>query len=168
VLTVDGRKVKETRDLIDYVSSKAPGEKVELGILRDGKRATRTVELTERRGLDEVTEPAGDQGVGGIDWLGLDYQDLTPHVRQTLGIPAAVSGVVVREVTAASPLYDEGVGTGDVVTEVNGQAIESSDHFENLIGGAPSGSYLRLYVRRFDPHSDDDAGIGFFAIVRAP
>lgn len=169
VMAVDGRKVKETRDLIDYVSAQGPGKKVELDILRDGKRLKRTVELSERQG-DEVAESAGkeDEGNRGFSWLGLEYQDLTPALRQSLGLAGSVEGVLVRDVSASSPLYDEGVAAGDLILEVNGQPVQNVKQFEKQVGGVPSGSFLRLYLRRVNPQAPGGRQVNYFAIVRVP
>lgn len=169
VLAVDGRKVRETRDLIDYVSAQGPGRKVELDILRDGKRLRKTVELSERQG-DEVAEAASKdkEGSRGFSWLGLDYQDLTPALRQSLGLSGAIEGVLVRDVAASSPLYDEGVSDGDLIVEVNGQPAPNVKEFERLVGGAPAGSFLRLYLRRVNPQAPGSRPVNYFAIVRVP
>jgi len=167
IQSVDGRKIKETRDLIDYVSSRAPGESVALELLRDGKPVKVEVKLTERESSGDVESEDQDSAPSGVDWLGLDYQDLVPGLRQNLGVPSGVEGVVVREVEASSPLYDEGVASGDVITEVNGRPISDSSSFEGEVAKAASGSYLRLYLRRYDPRSRGN-GTGFFAIVRVP
>ena len=169
VLSVDGRKVKETRDLIDYVSAQGPGKKVELEILRDGKTLRRTVELTERQAdAATETETKEDPGSRGFGWLGLEYQDLTPALRQSLGLAGTVEGVMVREVSATSPLYDEGVAEGDLILEVNGQPTPNVKEFEALVGGVPSGSFLRLYLRRISRQAPGGRPVNYFAIVRVP
>lgn len=166
VLSVDGRKVKETRDLIEYVSSQGPGKAVNLEILRDGKRLTKKVELTERAGEPAIEDANQESGTHGLDWLGLEYQDLTPGMRQSLGLPAAVEGVVVREVKASSPLYDEGVAQGDIIIEVNGHPVPNGRDFERTIASLPSGSFARLYLKRIDGRTDRQ--VNFFAVVRVP
>jgi len=170
VVTVDGRPIKETRDLIDYVSSLGPGKTVAIELLRDGSHLKKEVKLAERTGPEEEVKKGDDEKARGIDWLGLDYQDLTAPLRQNLGIPARAQGVVVRDIEASSPLVDEGVSPGDIVTEVNGRAVASGEELEKEVAKAASGSYLRFYLRRFDPHSggEDEEGVGFFAIVRVP
>src|SRR6185295_15195632 len=55
IVRVDTLPVKETRDLIGYVSAKAPGTKVKLGVVRDGKEAPYTVTLAER-GVDQAAD----------------------------------------------------------------------------------------------------------------
>jgi serine protease Do len=167
VLSVDGRKVRETRDLIDYVSSRPPGSRVDLDVLRDGKRLQLEVELGERETPADAASDDSDDQAGGIEWLGIDYQELAPALRQSLGVPNGVEGVVVREVAGSSPLYDEGVASGDLITEVNGRPVPDVASFEREVGSAESGSFVRLYVRRFDPRGRGD-GVGFFAIVRVP
>ena len=48
IVTVDGEPVVETRDLIDRVSATPPGDKVALGVIRDGTRLDLEAELDER------------------------------------------------------------------------------------------------------------------------
>ena len=55
---------------------------------------------------------------------------------------------------------------GDVIAEVNGEATTSVSDFEKAVTAAPAGSYLRLYMQRFDPRSDRT--ISFFAPVKKP
>ncbi|MFN7940696.1 MAG: Do family serine endopeptidase [Thermoanaerobaculia bacterium] len=167
ILRVDGREVKETRELIEYVSAQGPGKTVTLEILRDGKKLDKQVKLGERPGGEaEPVERDSDQPAG-IDWMGIDYQDVTPATRGSFGLPNDAEGVVVKEVGASSPLYDEGVQPGDVVVEVNGKAIRGVVEFEREVKAARSGAFLRLYLQRFDPRSGERA-TSFFAIVRVP
>ena len=48
IVSVNGAAVKETRTLIDAVSAMPPARKVEIDVLRDGKRKSVTVTLGER------------------------------------------------------------------------------------------------------------------------
>ena len=75
---------------------------------------------------------------------------------------------MVREVTASSPLYDEGVAEGDLILEVNGQPTPNVREFESLVGGVPSGSFLRLYLRRLNRQAPGGRPANYFAIVRVP
>src|SRR5215470_805700 len=53
IVKVDSVPVKDTRDLIGYVSGKAPGSSVQLEVVREGKPQTLTAHLAERK--DEAT-----------------------------------------------------------------------------------------------------------------
>jgi serine protease Do len=169
VVAVDGRPVKETRDLIDYVSGRPPGATVNLQILRNGKKLDRKVELSERvlPGADDEDE--SEDPSRGIDWLGLDFQDLTPQVRESLGLDAGERGVVVSEVAASSPLYDEGVAPGDLIVELNGRPVGSAEELEGAVAVAQAGSYLRFYLKRFGPQQRGGTdSVSYFAVVRVP
>ncbi len=152
LLQVDGKPIASTRFLIDYVSAKGPGESVDLDVLRDGRHVTKTAHLTERphQGEEPVREESDEQG--GIDWLGIRYQDLTPGSRSSHGLPGDLAGVWITSVDPTSPLWDEGVrndGVIYVVSEVNGKKVTSVGEFEAAVKEAKPGSRLRLYVRRF-------------------
>jgi serine protease Do len=152
VLEMDGEKVRNTRQLIDYVSAQGPDAEVELEILRNGERLTRNVVLAERPSEGIEAEEEAEETEGGIEWLGIRYQDLSPSLRSMHGIPANVEGVWVTDISPRSPLYDAGVRAQEVVSiisEVNGAPVSSSQELEEIIGEAESGQRLRLYVRRF-------------------
>jgi len=166
IVAVDGRKIKTTRDLISYVSAKGPNASVSLDILRDGKSVTKTVKLRERPGQNEQAQERKPEGHGGIDWLGIQYQDLTPGLRSSHGLPDSTEGVVVTSVAPTSPLYEQAVRPGSIITEVNGQPVRSVAEFEKTVRGAKSKSYLRFYVLAFGGRSN--RAQPFFAVVQAP
>ncbi len=162
----DGRLLRNTRELIDYIAGRGPNAKVELTILRDGKKITREVELGERPGQDQVASVEEPEGKRGIDWLGIDYRDLNDSLRQGNGLPKDASGVWITDVEVESPLYDEGVRAGDLIAEVNGRPVEDVKSFEQTVRGAKAGAYLRLYMLRYSGRGGD--GRPFFAVVRVP
>ena len=166
ILEVDGRKIVNTHDLINYVSAKGPNSTVDLTILRNGERLERKVKLGERPGQEQQARSEGRPGSGGIDWLGLEYEDLTSGLRSTQGIQADIKGVVVSRVAPTSPLYDEGVRPGNIITEINGQELAGTSDFERLVRGAKPGSFLRMYVLRLSPRGEKPQP--FFAIVKVP
>ncbi|MEA2604005.1 MAG: serine protease Do [Acidobacteriota bacterium] len=165
ILSVDGRKVKTTRDLINYVSAKGPSASVNLEIFRDGKTLTRSVKLAERKTTTETAQERKPEGRGGIDWLGIQYQDLSGALKQAHGIPDNVQGIIVTSVAPTSPLYEQFVRAGSIITEVNGQPVKGVADFEKIIKGAKKGSYLRLYALQFDQRGQSQP---FFAVVQAP
>jgi serine protease Do len=166
ILSVDGVKVKQTRDLINYVSAKAPSSSVTLEVWRDGKISRREVKLGERPEDNEIAEARPADGPSGIDWLGLQYQGLSQSLRSLHGVPEDVEGVLVSNVSPTSPLYEQAVRRGSIITEVNGREVKSVEEFEEVVGQAKPKSYLRFYVLNINPRGGDAQP--FFAVVQVP
>ena len=166
IVGVDDHQVAKTRDLIDFVAGKPPGTKVTLDVVRDGKHLSKSVKLSERPGGEAAAAAPGGSSESGIDWLGISYQTLDEPIRQNHGIPAEARGVWITNVEPDSPVVEEGVQPGDIIAEVNGAEVSNVRDFEQAVTAAPAGSYLRLYVQRFDPRSDRT--ISFFAPVKKP
>jgi serine protease Do len=161
IVKVDDVAVKDTRDLIGYVSGKAPGTKVALIVERDGKETALTATLAERR-LEGV--PGAEKNATGSDEprgkIGISVAPLTPQVRKSLGVEASVEGLYVDHVKEVSPAFDANIRDGDVITQVNGRPVTSTDEFARIVKGAKKGEYLRLYVLR------PQAKVSFFALVK--
>jgi serine protease Do len=166
---VDGRKVTDTRSLIDYVSAQGPDATIEVEVLRRGKTLDKSIELMERPGSSQTAQLQSEPDEGGIEWLGLRYQNLTPGARAELGIDESVEGVWITSVDPTSPFYDEGVraqaGIVNIITEVNGESIDGVAAFEEVVRAAPAGSRLRVYVRRFQQGNE---GPPVFVFPRVP
>src|SRR4029450_7842948 len=99
---VDGRNVFTNDELIRDISGRQPGTVARLELLRDGRRQTSQVKLTERPGVDD---PRGAPGArparpppGGDPLLGLIVRDLDPGFARRMEIPIAIQGVVVMRV----------------------------------------------------------------------
>jgi len=81
-------------------------------------------------------------------WLGLDFQDLEPALHEVMRLPENVSGTLVNQVQKGSPAERAGVRRGDVVTRVDGRAIQSARDFFEMLGSATVGQKLRLEIWR--------------------
>ena len=162
IVRVDDLEVVNTRALIDYVANKPPGTQVEVVLIRNRREVKATIVLGERQ-ADVLASVAPSNGEGELEWLGLQYQNLTPGLRSAEQIEEDVDGVFVSDVRPSSDLFDEGIRSGDVITEINGEPISGIADFERLVADVGSGSFLRFYVRRVR-----SGGQGFFAFVRVP
>ena len=81
-----------------------------------------------------LTDPPEEQA-----WLGVQLGDITsPLIADDLGVPADTEGAVIFGLIPGSPAVEAGLEEGDVVIELNGQGIDSSDS-------------LIERLRRFDP-----------------
>ncbi|HEY6148575.1 MAG TPA: Do family serine endopeptidase, partial [Thermoanaerobaculia bacterium] len=153
IVQVDNVPVREPRDLINYVSSRPPGQSVRLTVVRNGQRQTLTATLaplTVAENPSDASSAASDRP-GRQERLGISVTNLTPEIRQELNVPANVGGVVVADVRDGSPAGDQGMAPGDVITEANGAKVSSIEDFRSAMARVGKADYVRLYVRRFSP-----------------
>jgi serine protease Do len=147
VTEIDGRPIRNNRDLIDYVSYLPVGSSVKLAILRDGKRQTVTAKTAERPPDGEIagdSKPSNESSPAR-NKLGMSVQELTPQLRQNYGIDDSLKGVVVTSVKEVSPAGDS-LNEGDVISEVQGKTVTSVEQFRSVIDAIPGGKTIRLYV----------------------
>ena len=150
IVKVDDLPVKNNRDLIDYVSGKAPGSKVTLTFLRKGEEKAAVATLATRG--EDAGRPAPDEAdVKGQKEkvLGLELSDLSPELKREFRVDReAAKGVLITHVKPVSPAADAGLIDGDVVLEVNGVEVGSVADVQAQMKKAPQGKWVRFYVLR--------------------
>jgi serine protease Do len=100
----------------------------------------------------ETREPETRQfhialGDGGGSWLGTETLDVTGERVKELKLPAE-RGVFINHVAPDSPASKAGLKEKDVVTEINGQRVESALQFRRMIHEIPAGRSVQLTVWR--------------------
>jgi S1-C subfamily serine protease len=81
-------------------------------------------------------------------------------MRQMQRIKADVDGLVVMRVKEVSAAADAGIQEGDIITQVNGQKVGTTEDFGKVVGKAKKGEILKLYV--YNPR----ANVSRFALVK--
>ena len=59
-------------------------------------------------------------------WLGLEFQDIEPALRQVLAIPNESRGALIHRVQPGSPAARAGIRRGDVIIGVDGRGLSSA------------------------------------------
>jgi Do/DeqQ family serine protease len=80
-------------------------------------------------------------------WLGARLQNVTPEIAETLGLPRP-TGSLVAGVTPGSPAARAGLKLSDLVTAIDGQAIEDPNAFEYRFATRALGGTTVLDVQR--------------------
>jgi serine protease Do len=129
IIKFDGKEVKESRDLPRLVASMPVGKQVEVVVVRNGKEVTKTVTLGRLEDGEKKTALAIEKDDGlKLDAvtkaLGMEFSALSQDARKTFKIKDSVKGVIVTSVDPGSAAAERGLRPGDVIEEVNHQAVE--------------------------------------------
>lgn len=131
IISLNNEPVRNWDAFRTKIAAFKPGEKVELGILRDENERSITVELGERpTDLAAVnTLPARDMD----EELGFNVENLTSDIKRQLNLGNDTEGVVVMEIEQSSNAFERGLRRGDVITEVKRKRVENPSEFYDEI-----------------------------------
>jgi serine protease Do len=88
-----------------------------------------------------------DKGEVTRAWLGVQVQKVTPEIADSLGLKNA-SGALVAEARPDTPAAKAGIEAGDVITNVNGNAVKDSRELAREISSMAPGSTAKLDILR--------------------
>ena len=117
IVSLDGKDIKDARELSQKIATLSPGTSVTLGVMRDGKTQNVDVTLTQMQNQRQANADT-DQQDHATTHLGLA---LAP-ARET---GANREGVVVTAVDPNGPAADHGIQAGDVILNVGGTAVST-------------------------------------------
>jgi serine protease Do len=121
ITSVNGRPVATAGEVVDAISSKAIGDSVSVGVVRDGKRQQ------VRVAVGELPSPGPEVAVEESGSAGLALQTLTPDLAASLGLPGGTRGAAVTDVTEGGPAARAGLKPGDVVLEIDRKPVASAE-----------------------------------------
>jgi len=146
IISVDGKPVDSPRKLSRLVASLKPGQKVKIGIIRNGKKKTLTARLAERND-DKLASAEKSNGHMPEDELGIQVSDITPDIQKRLNMDDS-KGVVVVNVEPDSKADKAGLKKGDVIKEISHKQVSSVKDYKDIIESAKPGDELQFYVLR--------------------
>ena len=144
IVGLNDEPIKDAHDLPALVARTPVGEHVTVTLRRDGKTQTVPVtigKLPAEQGTSEESSQAAPS-----QW-GLQLQDVTPQMARQRGVTEA-SGVMVVGVQPGSPAERAGLQRGDVIREVNRQAVQSVQEVRDAIAKADTQDAEALLVTR--------------------
>jgi serine protease Do len=155
VTAVNGQSIEDASKLTFTVGAVSPGTKLELDVLREGKTEKITVTTAERPsnlaragrdGRRSSPEDLANSDEGVLNGVSVD--DLSPQVRNQLNLPARLKGAVITNVEPGSAAAKAGLRPGDVILEINKQAVTSAqDAVEFSTKADGKKTLLRLFSR---------------------
>ncbi len=138
IVSVDDRRVDDPNQLRNLIGMKRVGERVRLGVMRDGQRINLDATLQE---AGTVALESGDAGSIDPALEGAQFSNYTSARPNYIG----QDGVLVTEVTDGSPAAQRGLRNGDIILAVNRNRVRNLAELQAAVEG--SGAVI-LRVRR--------------------
>jgi len=148
IVRYNGKEVEDVRTLRNAVAATAPGTKVEVTVLRDGKEKTLAAKLGELKGGEGEEEATPADGEANATTLGITVETLTADAAKQFNLDKDDKGAIVREVGQDSPAAQAGLQVGDLVTEVNRQKVANAGEFSAALKAAKSKESILMLVKR--------------------
>jgi serine protease Do len=146
IVAFQGHTVQESSELPRMVAALAPGTKVDVDILRKGKKLTMPVTLGTLK--DDEQEVAARLRPSDVESsLGFQVQAITPDLARAMRLEA-IEGVVVSQVDSDGSAAEAGVRRGDVVREINRKPITDMDSYQEATAQLDLQSPVLLLLER--------------------
>jgi len=149
ILSFDGKKVGDSRDLPRFVGATKAGTRVAVEIMRNGEERTEHVKI----GKLPVSEQAANDNTpqredsAASERLGATVAPLLPDARRNLGLDDSVEGAVVTSLKSDGAASQAGLEVGDVVVRVGDKPVASPADLESALEATQQKSALLLVNR---------------------
>ncbi len=147
ITKLNGNIISDGNELRNKVAQTAPGTAVTIGIIRNGGEVSATATLGEFHAKNESPDNPKANADTGNGKLGMSIEPLTPHAAAELGLDGQ-TGLLVTDVQPGSPADDAGIAPGDLIVEVNRQAVKTIADMQGALGRSKAGSALLLVSRK--------------------
>ena len=138
ITEINGKPMSDSRELRNTISMMSPDSTVDVKLVRNGSPMDVKVKLGELPNENEQAKSEGESSEKALD--GVKLETLDSQTARQLGLPAAATGVVVTDISPASPLASSGLQRGDVIQEVNHHPVKNVAELEEAVrkaGGNP-------------------------------
>jgi serine protease Do len=142
IVEFGGKPVEKANELRNQVAQLKPGTKVEMVVLREGKKERIKAELGDKpkEGVAGSAERPGT-----LKELGITVQNLTDDLAERLGYEG-LSGVVVTAVERGSLAELAGINAGALIMEVDREPVKNVKQFNEAMEKAAKEGQVLLLV----------------------
>jgi len=147
VLEFGGSSVESASQFRNLVAAHKPGEKVEMVVLRAGKREMLTAQMGKRPSAEELRSRQEPQKrpQEQSQHLGLVIQDLTAELAERYRLKDQ-AGVIITRVLPGSEAAEKGLQAGYMIKEINRQPIKNVNEFKDAVTAASAKGRALLLV----------------------
>jgi serine protease Do len=154
IVTVNGRPIKEVRELQSTMAELPAGKAAEMKIVRDGAGETLKVSVEEQPkdytgGRAPVPQPPRDFPPSlRLNETGFSVCDLSPELAGKMSFRPGLTGALVTSVKRDGTAADWGLGSGTAITKVDRHSVRSAAQCKERIaaGNLEDGVLLQIYT----------------------
>ena len=114
--------------------------------MRDGRTSEMKATLAERP-TDRNARDGEDGESRSSGKFGLTVEPLTPEIAQQLNLDRNVKGVVITDVDPSGAAASAGLREGDVIQQVNGKPVRSTEEVRSALNAAGDRPAVLLIAR---------------------
>ncbi len=144
ITAIDGKTLANVAELRNSIAMTAPGTKVTLTIIRDGKERKLPVTIGEQP--SDFGSVAKQSGKSPLGKMGLSLQDLTPELADQFGYQKN-QGILIAGVDPDSPAGRVGLQAGQLIEEVNKTPVKNLNELEQILAKSKNPKQVLLRVR---------------------
>jgi serine protease Do len=148
IVEFNGKTIDSSRHLKLQVGAMAPGTKVTIKLLREGKEKDFTVTLKEVPQDAAIARNDGSESEADDSLDGVTVGDLDPAMARQFNLPRSLQGAVVMDVEQDSAAFEAGLRAGDVIQEINRRPVRNAEDAVELTKNTKDKSVLlRVWSR---------------------
>jgi serine protease Do len=160
IVGLDGKKIERVGQLQRLIADHAPGELVDLRVVRYGTPRNFKIKLTEAPLPVNAEEPRRTRPVQGAGRLGIQVLELSDQLAAKFGFQAS-GGAVITAVQPGSAASRKQFRVPQRIVEINRRKIESARAAQSVLRGLHTGDIVSLLLQ-------DAAGVTAIVNVRVP
>ena len=156
VIEINGEKIKDANAFVQKIRTLAPGSVAKLVVIRRGKKMNFEVKLAERANSadgrpENSSTSSGEKAEGDgsevLKEFGISkVEKINDTLRRKYRLASDAEGLVVTELDRNSKaVFDGEVNEGDIILDVNGQEVSSTEDIKKAIGTEDS---ILLFLER--------------------
>jgi serine protease Do len=148
VVKYNGHDVTNAGQLRNLVAETPVGRQVAVVVIREKRDKELTVKIEEQP-KEVAGSSSGSAAPSENEALaGLEVQQLTPELADQLNLPHATTGVVIVNVEGGSAAEEAGVRAGDLLVEINRQAVKNFDDYRRIVRQLQANESVLLLLKR--------------------
>ncbi len=149
VVKIDGKTVKDGRDLQIIVAGLLVGKAVDVRIVRDGTPRTLKITIEEQpRTFGSAPPPLRfpERGKGALEVakIGIDVADLSAELAEALGYRESTRGALVTKIERGGLAAAAGIRPGMLITSVNRKPAASARGVRELVQASSVETGIRV------------------------